>query len=610
MRTSVLSLAFVAGLAGMTGLAAAYANKRSSPVAVQTAEPGKPDVKLAVLVVFDQLRGDYLEQWRGLLGPDGFARLQRDGAWFTNCYYPYATTTTGPGHSSMLSGTCPDRHGIINNAWYEDGVIVTCAGSAKYKLVPAPPTPAPDAKSSQSVKSKPKEIGAPERLLAETVGDVLRPAKPQPNRPESKVFGLSLKDRSAILPAGKHPSGAYWFVDGRFVTSSYYADGVHPWVAQFNELAAGGKLEGANRWFGKGWQPCRFDHQFDYFDWLDPVAAELAQWTPEKAANQPAFDHPNTGGKAKPGKEYYEHLATSSDGNKLLLELAKACVTAEQLGKRNAKDLLVVSFSSNDLVGHAYGPDSPEVLDVTLCSDAILAELLHFLDAQVGRDKYVLALTADHGVCPLPEASRKRGIADAARVDAKKLQDEVETFLTARFASSADSKEGKKPQWIEAFGNASTFSLPWMYVNPKVAAAHGKTREEVAQAAAEFLNSHSQVARAYTRTALAANQPENDVIAHRVQRSFHPQRSGDVYVLLKPYCIPGEGTFAKSGTTHGTPYNYDTHVPLMVYGPGIAGGVRTEPVTPQAAAAILSKWLEVRLPDKAEFPTPLSLVSQ
>jgi predicted AlkP superfamily pyrophosphatase or phosphodiesterase len=303
---------------------------------------------------------------------------------------------------------------------------------------------------------------------------------------------------------------------------------------------------------------------------------------------------------------YYEQLAKSPSGNELLLELARSCISNEQLGKHDTPDLLVVSFSSNDLIGHEWGPDSPEVLDVTVRSDAIMANLLSFLDTQVGTGQYLLAVTADHGVCPSVNVSRERGIHDAERVNLKAMQEALEAHLTKCFGTVGDVKDGaKKRGWIEAFGEPS--AAPWLYCNAKMLAASGKSRDEVALATAEFLATRPQVGRAFTRAELTKGFPENDVIGNRVRRSFNPERSGDVYVLLKPYCFPQMKELGESGTTHGTPYNYDTHVPLLVYGPGITGGVRTEPIAPQAAAVVFSKWLGLRLPNKAEYPVPVSL---
>lgn len=548
-------------------------------VTVQLGPIGPPRVKLAVLVVFDQMRGDYPTRWKTLYGPDGFTRFQSQGVSFTNCYYPYGTTTTGPGHASILSGTCADRHGIVNNGWYEHGGMVYCAGSSGYEFVTA----------SDGTRSKAKEVGNPDRLLAPTVADALKK-----QRPGAKVFGLSLKDRSAILPTGKNPDGAYWF-QGQFVTSTYYTDRGHPfhsWVDQFN------KSKAADAWFGKDWTHFRPD--IDYVKWSGPdIAPGEGSGVTVKDGSKTwtqgvGFPHPNTGGRNKPGKEYYEALANSPFGNELLLQLAKECITAEHLGEDEVPDLLVVSFSSNDLIGHTWGPDSQEVLDVTLRSDALMADLLKFLDAKVGAGQYIVGITADHGICPLPEASRGRGI-DAKRVDTNEISKAVEAHLTATFGNPVGDGE-KKPAWIESY------SHPWMLFNSKALSAVKKSPEEIAEIAATFLRSQPEIGRAFTRRELQGKFAADDVVGNRSRRSYFPARCGDVYVVLKEWYL--QSTVKGTGTTHGAPYNYDAHVPLMLYGSGIQGGEQPQPTTPQAMATIFSKWLGIRPPKKAEFPIP------
>jgi hypothetical protein len=576
MRRTALLLALLAGVA--------VPASGSPPTRPPAAD--KPRVKLAVLVVIDQLRGDFLEKWKPLFGPDGFARLQSEGAWFTNCHYPYATTTTGPGHASMLTGTCPDRHGIVNNNWYDRAAAadVYCAASTRYRLVPPVPKAAEEEpKEGATTAPRPKTGGNPERLLSETVADVLK----QTYGAKAKVFGLSLKDRSAILPTGRRPDGAFWFV-GRFVTSDYYTERVPDWVEAFNESKA------ADRWFGKDWTRFRPDLDYAQHSGPDNAAGEGRGQSQGRV-----FPHP-TGAKTGINKTYYDALATSPFGNELLLEFTRACVTAEGLGTDDVPDLLVVSFSSNDLVGHAWGPDSQEVLDVTLRSDAMMADLLKFLDDRVGKGNYVLALTADHGICPLPEASAAKGT-EARRVDMRPVLAAAEKHLQAMFGAPAqpEAKEKAKSAWIEAT------SAPWLYLNRRVAAAAGKAEAEVARALADFLAKQDGVYRTFTREELAGELPATDVIGRQVKRSFHPDRSGDVYVLLKPYHLPGRPI--DTGTTHGSPFEYDTHVPLLVYGPGVPGGARSERVTPQATAAILARFLDIRPPKDADFPVPETL---
>ncbi len=393
------------------------------------AESEKP--RLLVLVVFDQMRGDYLERWGSLFGTDGFGRLTKNGAWYTQCHYPYATTQTGPGHASMLSGCSPAQHGIVANQWYDrqTAEVVNCSESGRYQRVPAlpkkiepdvlkdvasklqpkePPKKIEDKESDDLFKQKPKVklAGSPEYILAPTVGDVLKEATDG----KAKVVGLSFKDRSALLPVGKAADAVYWLdsTDGMIVTSSFYRDSVHPWVAKFNEERV------AERWFEKDWTRLLPDLDYAKFSGPDDVTGEgrgLKQGV--------LFPHPTDGGLKKPGKAYYEALFNSPYGNDLLLDLVKRAVIAEKLGQDDITDLLVISFSSNDAIGHCWGPDSQEVLDVTLRSDRILADLLGFLDKQVGEGKYLLALTADHGICPLPEVVAAKG-AYAKRLPARK----------------------------------------------------------------------------------------------------------------------------------------------------------------------------------------------
>ncbi|AMV22938.1 Alkaline phosphatase PhoV precursor [Gemmata sp. SH-PL17] len=559
-----------------------------APRPVEPAPVPERKVKLAVLVIFDQMRGDFPERWRALFGPNGFARLQRDGAWFTHCHYLYGTTTTGPGHASMLTGACPDAHGIVNNSWAEGGQEAYCAGSPRYKLVPPAPV-FPVEPNPKDAKDKPAAkvpmIGSPERLQSETVADVLK----EVHGAKSKVFGLSLKDRSAILPTGKHPDGAYWFY-GTFGTSTYYTERVHPWVETFNQSKF------ADRWFGRDWTYFRPD--VDYTRWSgqsDDVRGEGVG-----VGQRGTFPHPTTGGKPALGKNYYEALANSPFGNDLLLEFTKTCITAERLGADDAPDLLVVSFSSNDLIGHTWGPDSHEVMDVTLRSDALMADLLAFLDTNVGKDRYLLGMTADHGVCPLPEitfgSNPPRG-----RVNLADLRTRLEAHLTTKFPTPKPA-DGKPARWVEEF------VFPWVYLNPRLVTASGQPQAAIAEEAAKYLRElkDGHVARAFTRTELAGAFPESDAMANRVKRSVYPSRSGDVFVVLDPHHLPASKP-NETGTTHGAPFSYDTHVPLLVYGPGIRGGVRTEPTTPQALARIFSKWLNVRDPKSAAFPIPKTL---
>ncbi len=546
--------------------------------AARPAEPGGP--RLAVLIYFDQLRGDYLARWDELFGADGFRRLEKDGAWFQDCHYDYADTVTGAGHASVATGCAPQTHGIIGNEWYDRAAKaeVNCVSNDRYDRVP--PTAKAEAnergdKPAEPAKKKKKYKGvAPDRLLAPTLADALKEATDGRGR----VVALSFKDRGAVLPGGKRPDACYWYDsdDGLFVTSSYYRDTPHAWVADFNEGRP------AEAWFGKQWT--RLDPNLDYERHSGP---EEQPGKGKGIAQGTTFPHPFDGGPKKLRSLYFEQLYNSPFGNELLLGLVERAVEAEKLGRRDAPDLLCVSFSCNDAIGHSWGPDSQEVLDVTLRTDRLVRDLLAALDAKVGKGRYVLALTADHGVCPLPEVARLQG-KDAGRVPAALLKARANEFLVSKFGGDA------KTRYVEEAVH------PWVYLNRELLKEKGLKSADVEAALAAWLAEQKGILTAYTRTQLTDGVAKDDAIGQMLRRSFHPDRAGDVGVVLKPYYI----SWGLTGTTHGSPHPYDTHVPLLVYGPGVKPGARKELVRPEAAVVILARALGIKPPANAEQAAP------
>ena len=543
-------------------------DKQSAP-----ASDAKP--KLVVLVVFDQMRADYLTRWYDQFGKGGLRRLLDEGAWFDNCNYPYALTLTGPGHASFLTGCSADRHGIIGNEWYERGVgEVYCATTNRYENVPS---------NASGTAKKGTGAGSPDRLLAPTVGDVLKTT----TAGKGRVIAVSYKDRAAILPGGHHPDGAYWMDSntGRFVTSTYCRETLPDWVREFND----GRM--VESWFDKPWERLRPDLDYVKLSGPDDVVGE---GTGVKQGR--TFPHPMNGGLTKPGKNYYEAVVTSPFGNELVLAFAKKAIVAEHLGEDEIPDLLSVSFSCNDYIGHAWGPDSQEVMDVTLRSDLIVKELLEYLDEHVGKGRYLLAMSADHGVCPLPEVA-KATHPDACRVDLPGLLSGVEKALNTAFPASGQDKS----RWIESSANIS------FVLNRAKIASRGLTEEEVQQALVKWLKQHKDILTAYTRAELMQPANPDDAIGRRSRKSFNAQRSGDVTVVFKPYHL---STPFLTGTTHGTPHDYDTHVPLVVYGANVIPGKRHDAVTPQAIAAIFSHGLGNAPPAMAEAPLPEKLLAK
>lgn len=547
------------------------------PIAETPATP-PPDAKhpkLVVLVVFDQMRGDYLKKWQPLFGEGGFKRMQTEGAWYSNCHYPYAYTITAAGHASLVTGTVPAKHGIVGNEWYDrtHGESVNAA---------APP---------------PDEIASgygPYRRRSETVGDVLLRVMAG----KSRVMSLSIKERVAVLMAAVRAQLCLWFnnTNGNFVTSPFYYTEGHSWVSKFN------RERRADRWLGKTWDRLHPKLDYEAHSGPDDFKTEGTAYLQGQT-----FPHPFQLGKGKDEKEnkqnYYNAVTCSPMGNQLLFELAKQAIEEEKLGQTDAVDLLCLGFAANDLVGHAWGPDSQEVLDITLRSDALMKEMLDYLDAKVGKGNYYVAVSADHGVCPLPELARMQG-EEADRIAPELLTSKPEAFLNRKY--------------LPAFQSAPWFIVPkrmnsWVYFNHATLKELKLKQSDVALALVEWFEAQPGIERAFTREQLMKRE-KGDELFEMVRRSFHPDCSGDVMVIPKPYHFFSYPNLSSNPekdksyrATHGTPHPYDTHVPLLVMGPRIQPGTRDDRVTPQATASILAEALRVPPPKDADYPVPTGL---
>jgi hypothetical protein len=481
---------------------------------------------------------------------------------------------TAPGHASLATGTSPYKHGIIANDWYDRTrtKVVTSVESDKHRPVPAP------VDTNRVIPG-----AAPLRRRQESLGDALLAA----TQGKAKVVSLSLKDRAAILLAALRAI-CYWFSNnaGAFVTSTYYTDSLHPWVADFN------RSKQADQWFGRSWDRLRPDLDYAKFARPDDDPFEGVGYGQGRT-----FPHPLSGNLEKIGRGYYEAMTNSPRGSDLLLALAKKAIVAEKLGHNEVPDLLCLSFSSTDLVGHCWGPDSQEVFDITLHSDRIVKDLLDYLDARVGKGRYILALSADHGVCPIPEVARQQG-KKAGRISPTILTSRANDFLDQTFG------KGKQHSWIEATAADS------IYLNRGVVRELQLNQADVEKALSGWLARQPGIQAAYTRTQLSAGPVAGDAIGDMVRRSFHAEASGDVMVVLEPYHLLSprfSPALAAYRTTHGSPHPYDTHVPLLVYGPGIRASIHPERVTPQATAAVLARSLGIAPPAGAEAPVPKGL---
>lgn len=495
-----------------------------APLAAQIAPPKRP--KLIVGIVVDQFRYDYLVRFREHYN-SGLARLLRDGAVFTNAHYEHFPTVTAIGHSTFLTGATPSVSGIVGNEWFdrETGKQVTSVTDPKEKMLGGGARAGAGADAAAS----------PRRMLVSTVGDELKMASSG-----SKVVGISVKDRSAILPAGHMADGAYWFdsASGNFASSTYYFRKLPTWVSDFN----------ASRFVDK---------------FLN------AEWTPVSGGA------PFRKMAAKADKDYYTSLEATPYGNDVVEKFAEAAVLGERLGKRDATDVLAISFSSNDYIGHSVGPDSPQVRDVSIRTDRILGALFNFLDAQVGMRNVLVVLTADHGVSPMPEVNQERRM-PGGRLPEPELTARIESALKAKFG------DGK---WVAGRTGAS------LYFDHNLIREKRLTPAAVADAAVDAARSIPHVYRAYSRYRLANGEAPGDFIDRRILNGFFYQRAPDMTVVAEPYYM-----FDAKGTTHGMPFGYDSHVPVVFMGPGVRPGRYHAKAAVNDIAPTLATMLEVETP--------------
>jgi predicted AlkP superfamily pyrophosphatase or phosphodiesterase len=494
--------------------------------------------KLVVALLADQFRYDYLERFRSDYHA-GFDRLLTQGAVFTNASYLHAKTVTAVGHSTYLTGATPSVSGITGNDWYDRnlGRTMQSVSDAAVKTIGRPP--AREASGSQL----PPLSSSPRQLLVDTVGDEFKM-----RHPDSHIFGVSIKDRGAILPSGHMANGAYWFDNSvkHWVTSTYYRDSMPQWVDDLNSQIEKRKFDG-EEWYPLGTKPgsgkpfCR----------LYPAGQAKPKDTEPRNCN---------------------NIEAMPIGNELIEQFAEKLVGAENLGGHDDTDILTVSFSSNDYVGHAVGPDAPEVHDISVRTDILIGKLMDYINSRVGAENVIYIFTADHGVAPKPEVNQARHM-PGGRLVSKALIDKATEALTARYG------EGK---W---------FKSGMEYLNLELIDSRHLNRAEVESVAAEAMETVPHIARVYTRAELESGSVTGDRIGRAFTLAYFPQRSGELFVLPEPYWM-----FAATGSTHGTPYWYDAHVPVIFMGPGIKAGRYTEAIAVNDIAPTLSDILGVDAP--------------
>ncbi|HET8810425.1 MAG TPA: alkaline phosphatase PafA [Flavobacteriaceae bacterium] len=506
--------------------------------------------KLVVGVVVDQMRYDYLTRFWKKFGEEGFKRLVSEGFNLKNNHYNYVPTFTAPGHASIYTGTTPATHGIISNYWYDKFAKkgVYCVADTTVKPVG---TESPAGKMS------------PHRMLVTTVADQNR----LHTQMRGKTIGISLKDRSAILPAGHTANAAYWFHgenEGKFISSSFYMDELPTWVQNFNASDAA-------------------ENYLKVWDTYQPIETYT-----ESGADLNNFEHGFEGKptatfpydlvELKTKNEGFSILKSTPFGNSLVTDFAIAALEGENLGQDETTDFLTVSFSGTDYVGHNFGVNSKEVEDTYIRLDREIAKLLNVLDTKIGKGNYTLFLTADHGGIHVPAYLKTQQI-PAGYFDSDSLETAVNNFLMKAYGVD---------------GLVENLSNNQLFFDYHVLKENNIPRKNLQTHLMHFLLQYPKINKVFTRkTFQNANFTEG--IGTLIQNGFHQKRSGDVVYVLEPAYI----SYSHKGSTHGSGMNYDTHVPLIFFGNGIEHGETTKRTEITDIAPTISALLGIAFPNGA-----------
>lgn len=545
--------------------------------------------RLTVVISIDQFRNDYLRrltEWflpaRQKNGqPGGFRYLMTQGSYFTDARYSYYPTFTGPGHACILTGSAPYKNGIVSNDWWDKATLssVYCVDDAGVKVV---------GKVEGSVA---KPMG-PKNLRSTTVGDELKLA----TNGQAKVVTLALKDRAAILLGGHNQDMSIWYDDytGRWISSTAFCrDGKLPtWAEESNTEDLTGKA------LGTVWTPT-----------APPEALQRSRPPQLSRLREPygmggTFPHPI--GKERTRNNIKAFTLTPA-ANAYVFGTAKRAVVAEKLGQDTVPDILAINLSTNDYAGHAFGPYSPELTDITLATDRQLADFFEFLDKTVvgGLSETLIVITADHGVVPIVDNLNDDRIPGERILDAT-IDDAVLDALNAAFGKR--TWIGREPSTRQdADGKDIPGKLVGGYLEPCVylseaaiaqalASGRATSRAQIEQVAANAVAALPGIYACYTRSQIMTNQLPPTEITRRVIHGFHPKLSGDFMVVTDLQVLTESSPIGPYSTSHGTPYAYDTHIPILIAGPGIRSGVWADPVAPWDIAPTLSALLGVELP--------------
>ncbi|MBP2830753.1 alkaline phosphatase family protein [Aquimarina sp. U1-2] len=513
-----------------------------------TTKKTKP--KLVVGIVVDQMRYDYLTRFYSKFGEGGFKRMMNKGFSFQNHHFDYIPTTTAPGHASIYTGTTPRNHGIIGNIWYDK------TKKRKIYCVTDENTSPVGTSSTDGKKS-------PIQLKVTTITDQNR----LHTQMKGKTISIALKDRGAILPGGHTANAAYWFrgkYQGNWISSTYYMQKLPQWVIDFNASDA------ADRYF-KEWNTF-----FDSSTYVESGPDNTRFERGFKGKQEPVFPYPLQ--ELKSFNKEYDILLHTPFGNSLTVDFTIEAIKEEQLGKDKDTDFLTVSFSSTDYIGHNFGVNSKEIEDTYIRLDKDVERLLTALDIQVGKKSYVVFLTSDHGATHVPSFLSSIKIPSGYFKEASvhlALQRHLQTLY-------------QHDSIIEHISNKQIF------LNHDLIHKNQLNTEEIQNSIARYLTKVTMISETYTRSQIEhANTVST--IKSKIKKGFHSKRSGDVCYILNPAVV----AYSKTGSMHGSAYQYDTHVPLLFLGTRIKKGATTKKTTVSDIAPTLSALLGIALPNAA-----------
>lgn len=522
--------------------------------------------KLVLQITVDQLRGDQLTRFIDRMPDGGFQYFLDEGINYANAHHPHANTETIVGHATLATGTTPSVHGMVGNIWFdrETGKTTYNIEDPNYALLTA------DADVDDANEIDPTQRAAntdgrsPRAMLSSTFSDELAVR----SAGQAKVFGVSIKDRGAVSMAG-HAGKAFWFskAAGEFVTSTYYYDAYPEWVTAWN---ASNPLE---RYAGQAWELSQERSSYLFRD-RDDQPWETAM---------PGFGRtfPHAFGE-RDSKGFTTYLTLSPAGDQITLEFAKALIANESIGQDEVTDYLSVSFSSTDYVGHIFGPSSLEAEDNLLQLDRTVAALLEYVDDTVGLEHTLIALSADHGGPEAPGALQQYGF-DVNYV-------EPDTWDKAPAFERLKKRFGIGEELIE------TYAHPYVYLNQDMLRKQGLNKAEVEQAVAEELTNFAGVALAVSSQALARGETPDTPVHRAVVNNYHLKRSGDVYVVFEPQCFIADFDGLHVACTHGSPWRYDTFVPMIFAGADIEAQTIHRHVSTVDLASTLCAYLGLQPP--------------